>query len=91
MDSIRNHGKHTGGDLTASKLNLAENVIIKFDQAEISHDKFAVMKKSLDLFFDDDGIIRVKGRLENSDLDVETKFPILLKGDHYFNAIFAQG
>ena len=68
-----------------SKLNLA-NVIIKFEQSEISNnDQLHVLKKSLNIFFDDDDIIRVKDLLENSDLDVETKYPnILLKDDHYF-------
>ena len=82
LDSIQNTGNRIG-DLSVSELNCAENVSIKFDQSEISNEKLGVLRKLLNLFYDDDGIIRVKGRLENSDLDGKTKFPILLKDDYF--------
>ena len=82
LDSIQNTGERIG-DLNVSELNCAENVSIKFEQSEISNEKLGVLRKLLNLFYDDDGIIRVKGRLENSDLDGKTKFPILLKDDYF--------
>ncbi|XP_065054025.1 uncharacterized protein LOC135682870 [Rhopilema esculentum] len=38
----------------------------------------------LGLFYDDKGIIRCKGRIENADLPYETRFPILLPRKHHF-------
>jgi hypothetical protein len=42
------------------------------------------LKHNLQLFLDAKGVIRSKGRLENSDLETPTKFPILLPKKHWF-------
>ena len=57
-----------------------------------------LLKKSLDLFIGENGLIRLKGRfenglirlkgrLENSDVDVASKFPILLSDDHFSQVV----
>ena len=40
------------------------------------------MQQSLNLFTDEKGLLRVRGRLENSDLQLDAKFPILLHDGH---------
>ena len=39
------------------------------------------------LFYDGEGIIRLKGRLENSYLPFDTKHPILLNRESYFTRL----
>ena len=45
------------------------------------------MKMSLQLFKDDDGQLRCRGRLDNSPLPYESKFPVLLPSDHHFTKL----
>ena len=47
-----------------------------------SHPKFDEMKTSLKIFEDDQGVLRVGGRLDNGNLPRETKFPVL-KRNHF--------
>ena len=72
------------GNISTSEYRDAEKEIIRFEQFHIKKsDKFNLWKKSLNLFFDDDGILRLKGRLENSSLKFNEKFPILLRDSHF--------
>ena len=64
----------------------AEKSIVKNEQLHIQRsDKFRLLKKSLNLFYDDDGILRLKGRLENASMRFEEKFPILLRDSHFLH------
>ena len=49
-----------------------------------SDKKMEETKKNLHVFEDDDGILRVGGRIDNAPLPYETKFPILLPRRHHF-------
>ena len=80
---IRSHAKKKG-DISFPEYRDAEKLIIKHEQFQIQKcNKFNLMKKSLNLFSDEDGILRVKGRLEHSGLDYGKKFPILLRDSHF--------
>ena len=46
------------------------------------------MKCTLGLYNDNDGILRVKGRLEYSDWDYESKYPIYLDKGSYLTILF---
>jgi hypothetical protein len=37
---------------------------------------------SLDPFVDDEGLLRIKGRLENADLSFESKHPVIIPSGH---------
>ena len=50
----------------------------------VSDKKWEETKKNLHVFEDDDGILRVGGRIDNAPLPYETKFPILLPRRHHF-------
>ena len=45
--------------------------------------KFSVWKKQFDLFLDEDGLYRCKGRLSNADIPPSMKYPILLNKRHH--------
>lgn len=76
------------GPITLQERNNALEWLIKIDQAtkfstEIAACKTnATLKKSkligLRPFLDDNGVLRVNGRIENSDLSYDTKYPIVL-------------
>lgn len=46
--------------------------------------------KTLSPFIDDDGILRVGGRLENAKLSYDQKHPMLLPGDHNFSKLICR-
>ena len=51
-----------------------------------------MLKCSLKLFNDENGFVRLKGRYENSSLDYDEKFPILLRsGCSYFTKLIVLG
>ena len=82
---IRDHEKRNGS-ISLNEYRDAEKLIIKHEQFHLQKcDKFNLLKKSLNLFHDDDGILRVKGRLEHSGLKYGQKFPILLRDSHFLH------
>ena len=46
------------------------------------------LRGKVNVFIDDDGILRVKGRPENSSLPYSCKYPILLNRDSYLTQLF---
>ncbi|GFR29268.1 integrase catalytic domain-containing protein [Trichonephila clavata] len=81
------------GSLNASELDLAETKLIRMAQREIFsaefrnlHDHKIILPNSkikiLNPFLDGDGILRVGGRLENSDLPYVAKYPAILPSNH---------
>ena len=48
---------------------------------------FDNLRKSLSLYIDDDGILRLRGRLANSTCDNDFKYPIYLRNDSYFTKL----
>ena len=45
--------------------------------------KFNMLQKSLGLFYDENKILRCKGRISNANLPYVTKFPAVLLKDHH--------
>ena len=81
----RNQPMRTG-KISLTEYREAEKSIIKKEQLKIQQgEKFSLLKKSLNLFYDEDGILRLKGRLENAPLEYDEKFPILLKDSHFLH------
>jgi len=61
---------------------------IKYEQDIMSSDnKFDNKKQQLDLFMDNEGIYRLKGRLEGAHLSFDAKHPILLNHLSYFTKL----
>ena len=84
MACIRGGLSRRDGEISFTEYRDAEKEVIKHEQFHIQKtDKYALLKKSLNLFPDEDGILRVKGRLENSELEYNAKFPILLRDSHF--------
>ena len=74
--------------LTVEDMNVAENLIIRFVQQQEFTEEIQLLLSSKNVKVNSplaklnpymkDGIIRVGGRLQNSDLDIEARHPILL-------------
>ena len=61
---------------------------VKYEQKIVMADKeFSNKNMQLSLFFDDEGILRLKGRLENSHLPYEAKHPIFIDHRSYFTRL----
>ncbi|GFQ92997.1 integrase catalytic domain-containing protein, partial [Trichonephila clavata] len=86
------------GSLSASELDLAEIKLIRMAQREIFsaeirnlHDHKIILPnskiKNLNPFLDRDGILRVGGRLGNSDLPYVAKYPAILPSNHILKNI----
>ena len=76
------------GEVTAEETEKALKIWIKAEQGVILRDKkFPNLKNQLSLFADNDGILRLKGRLENSHLPYDSKHPILLNRESYFTTL----
>ena len=87
---INNCSKSTkiSGEICAEETGNALKRCIRWEQISIATNKhFENVKKQLMLFYDGEGIIRLKGRLENSYLPFDTKHPILLNRDSYFTRL----
>ncbi|GFQ71838.1 integrase catalytic domain-containing protein [Trichonephila clavata] len=81
------------GSLSASELDLAETKLIRMAQREIFSAEIRNLHyhkiilpnskiKNLNPFLDRDGILRVGGRLGNSDLPYVAKYPAILPSNH---------
>ena len=80
--------KLRSGEVTDEERKMALKSWIKSEQGEITKDKkFTNLKNQLSLFGDEEGILRLKGRLENSHIPYESKHPILLNRDSYFTTL----
>nr|CAI5845761.1 unnamed protein product [Callosobruchus analis] len=86
------------GILTPDEINQANLCLIKLAQRESFSDELNSLKKhhtlhpkhkfsSLSPFLDDEGIIRVGGRLKNTHLPFHSKHPILLSSKHVFTKL----
>ena len=72
------------GLLATEEVNEAERIWLKQAQAMIPlMGKYKKVKLSLGLFEDNDWLLRCYGRLENSPLPYESRFPVLLPSDHH--------
>ncbi len=75
------HGERENGDLTCKEISEARKMLIiseqKFDVLSRGKD-FEKDKANLRIFTDEDGLMRCRGRIENSELPYNTKFPIYI-------------
>lgn len=83
----------TYGCLTVTELNQSLKFIVKIIQRQSFQEEFSLLFsnkhihsrssiKNLNPFLDDDEIIRVGGRLQNSDLPFQSKHPIILPNSY---------
>ncbi|GBM99182.1 hypothetical protein AVEN_122519-1 [Araneus ventricosus] len=81
------------GPLCASELNQAENRLVGMVQGEVFSAEIRDLQcqkgvlpnsklKNLNLFLDSYGVLRVGGRLSNSDLPYVSKYPVILPNKH---------
>ncbi|XP_076660338.1 uncharacterized protein LOC143363666 [Halictus rubicundus] len=86
------------GPISIKELERANEKIIQLTQAHAFSDEISDLKsksglnnksklRSLNPFIDEKGILRVGGRLQNSDLEYERKHPILLPKGHHITDI----
>ncbi|XP_047992231.1 uncharacterized protein LOC125230960 isoform X1 [Leguminivora glycinivorella] len=90
--NCQNANKHVG-PLSISELRLALIFLCKKVQSEMFNKQISLLIKGtltpkdklikLNPFIDQDNLIRVGGRLSNSNYDYDTKHPILLHASHY--------
>ena len=73
------------GEMQVKELQDAENYWITLSQNKLKSDrKFGQIYKQLRIYQDDEDILRAKGRLENSNLSLNQKVPIVLPAEGYF-------
>ena len=87
IKKVRDKGEKEGSkakELTAEELREAESIWVKDAQVTLRADpKYHKMRESLNIT-EEEGILVCKGRLENSDLENDSKFPIILPKNHRF-------
>ncbi|XP_065060575.1 uncharacterized protein LOC135687848 [Rhopilema esculentum] len=75
------------GELDSEEVSRAERIWIKGSQIDLKKQPgYNEIALKLGLF-EEDGILKCKGRLENSDLALETKFPIILPNNNWFTRL----
>ncbi|XP_055714219.1 uncharacterized protein LOC129808464 [Phlebotomus papatasi] len=89
------HKLSKGDNLNVTELDTARNQLIKVAQKECFSDEIKCLQQGRILpcgsklsplvpFLDSEGIVRVKGRIQNSKLDYSARHPIVLSGKHLF-------
>lgn len=97
IDNSRSHAKNMSSGFTAKELECASNLIVKISQIE-SFPEYTILNKGQNLpnknallkfnvFLDANGIMRVGGRLSNSDFQFNKKHPILIQSNHIFSKL----
>ncbi|GFW38093.1 integrase catalytic domain-containing protein [Trichonephila clavipes] len=76
------------GPLTTSEVNDAETWLIKQDQSGINLSDPSGNLKSLNIFQDDKGILRVGGRLEKASIPYSQKHPAILAKNSKLSKIY---
>ncbi|XP_065063348.1 uncharacterized protein LOC135689914 [Rhopilema esculentum] len=75
------------GELDSEEVSRAERIWIKGSQIDLKKQPgYNEIALKLGLF-EEDSILKCKGRLENSDLALETKFPIILPNNNWFTRL----
>ena len=76
------------GEITYKEIVEVTKLWLLADQSSLGmENNFLNLKKQLSLFTDAEGIVRLKGRLENSHLTYEEKHPILLNRSTYLTKL----
>ena len=75
-------------ELSASDTTAAELYWIKVVQKSLMENvKFSIWKRQFGMYLDQSGVWRCRGRMENADLDVQAKCPIMLCPGHHFTTL----
>ena len=83
----------TEENLTVKKIENAERLWLLEIQRELTADAkyFEKLEPQLNLFQDQHGLIRYRGRLSQSTLNHDTKYPVLLPRDNYLTKLIVLG
>ncbi|GFW81560.1 integrase catalytic domain-containing protein [Trichonephila clavipes] len=76
------------GSLTTSEVNDAETRLINQDQSGINLSDLQSNLKSLDIFQDDKGVLRVGGKLEKASIPYSQKHPAILAKNSKLSKIY---
>ncbi len=68
--------------ISVRKITRLQTLLIKSAQASIDKSYLKVASRNLGFFSDTENVLKCGGRLNNSNLDLSTKHPILLLRDH---------
>ena len=75
-------------ELSASDITAAELYRIKVVQKSLMEDvKFSIWKRQFGMYLDQSGVWSCRGRMENADLEVQAKCPIMLCPGHHFTTL----
>lgn len=78
----------TEAELSHNERMDAEKIIIKDEQCKIrNQSNYLKVKSSLNLFDDQDGLMRLRGRFGNAELQHAEMYPILLRRSHFANLV----
>lgn len=75
------------GDLSVHEKSIVERMWIINEQSLINSKSMLQFSISLGAFTDKDGVVKLKGRLENSVLDIYSKFPVLIPKESYIGEL----
>ena len=78
---LRKHAQGRNGPLTPEELESAERFWIEEAQKNLHQRKEKEEFKSLSPFLDDNGVIRIGGRVDKVIVSYDTKHPALLPSD----------
>lgn len=99
--NLKTRNKPLSGNLSCTELNQAHDCIIKLVQDQAFHEDIHYLKNhgqlpkssklhSLHPFIDNNGLLRVGGRLTNSSLKYETKHPLILPKSHFITQLIIE-
>lgn len=97
IHNTRNKNNKNIGSLKDDELKQSLTYLIKISQIQSFSHELNLIKKDKKLtsssilqlspFIDDSGVLRVGGRLNNTDFNFEKKHPVLLDGKHHFTKL----
>ena len=82
IENCRNKDSRKSNDLTAAEISKAEKIFIKQAQSTFEGQYLDKIARPLFVFKGKDGLLRCKGRLNNSSLDLEARHPIITPRNH---------
>lgn len=99
INNVRSKGNRQCGALSVDELKCADVMLVRFSQMESYADEYKMIKKNnglngkhnltnLNLFIDNDKILRIGGRLNNSsEFTFDKKHPMLISSTHWFSVL----
>ena len=75
------------GIINTEDVHAASNLWLRHIQGIFRSKKYDALKKNLNVFIDEHGLFRCRGRFTNSSLPYERKYPILLPTDSHLTIL----